>query len=72
MWLQQSVGFAKQIVTETVQCWTLLKGTFNMRQAVLDILTAIGYGLIVMINLATLIGFLYVSKLYIWPNLTIF
>ena len=60
MWLQPSVGFAK------------LKGTFNMRQAVLDILTAIGYGLIVMINLATLIGFLYVFKLYIWPNLTIF
>ena len=30
MQLQQSVGYAKQSVTETVQCWTLLKGTFNM------------------------------------------
>jgi len=35
-----------------------------MRQYVLDILTAIGYGLLVMINITTLIGFIYICKVY--------
>ena len=72
MWLQPSVGFAKQSVTETVQCWTLLKGTFNMKQAVLNILYTIGNGIMVALNAAVVLAILWWFAVYIWPNLTIF